>query len=82
MKSVQGDSGHAQLKMVSDVYSHILDEDRCKNAQNFERAFYAGKDGTAATPMEENDSEKLLRILTASPELASQILAKLGTIAL
>ena len=27
MKSVQGDSGHAQLKMVSDVYSHILDED-------------------------------------------------------
>ena len=23
MKSVQGDSGHAQVKMVADVYSHI-----------------------------------------------------------
>ena len=29
MKSVQGDSGHAQVKMVADVYSHIIDEDRC-----------------------------------------------------
>lgn len=27
MKSVQGDSGHAQVKMVADVYSHIIDED-------------------------------------------------------
>ena len=40
MKSVQGDTGHAQLKMVSDVYSHILDEDRRHNAEMFEDAFY------------------------------------------
>ena len=32
VKSVQGDSGHAQAKMVTDQYSHILDEDR-KNAE-------------------------------------------------
>ena len=30
MKSVQGDSGHAQVKMVADVYSHIIDDDRRK----------------------------------------------------
>ena len=30
MKSVQGDSGHAQVKMVADVYSHIIDDDRLK----------------------------------------------------
>lgn len=42
MKSVQGDSGHSQLKMVADVYSHIIDEDRCMNAQRFEEAFYSG----------------------------------------
>ena len=30
MKSVQGDSGHAQVKMVVDVYSHIIDDDRRK----------------------------------------------------
>lgn len=41
MKSVQGDSGHAQMKMVADVYSHIIDEDRCLNAQRFEAAFYS-----------------------------------------
>ena len=41
MKSVQGDSGHAQLKMVADVYSHIIDEDRCLNAQRFEEEFYS-----------------------------------------
>ena len=28
MKSVQGDSDHAQAKMVEDVYSHIIDDDR------------------------------------------------------
>ena len=43
MKSVQGDSGHAQLKMVADVYSHIIDDDRRLNAQRFEETFYSGK---------------------------------------
>ena len=42
MKSVQGDSGHAQVKMVADVYSHIIDGDRCMNAQRMEEAFYSG----------------------------------------
>lgn len=44
MKSVQGDSGHAQVKMVADVYSHIIDEDQRLNAQRFEEAFYSGQD--------------------------------------
>lgn len=39
MKSVQGDSGHAQVKMVADVYSHIIDEDRCINAQRLRKHF-------------------------------------------
>ena len=43
MKSVQGDSGHAQMKKVVDVYSHIIDDDRCLNAQRIEEAFYSGK---------------------------------------
>ena len=43
VKSVQGDSGHAQAKMVTDQYSHILDDDRRMNAQRFEEAFYSGK---------------------------------------
>ena len=40
IKAVQGDSGHSQVKMVTDVYSHILDDDRKNNAQLFQEAFY------------------------------------------
>lgn len=43
IKAVQGDSGHSQSKMVTDLYSHILDEDRQQNATLFESAFYGGK---------------------------------------
>lgn len=43
MKAVQGDSGHARVEMVADVYSHILDDDRRKNAQRFDEQFYKGK---------------------------------------
>lgn len=33
IKAVQGDSGHAQADMVTEVYGHIIDEDRRKNAE-------------------------------------------------
>lgn len=83
MKSVQGDSGHAQLKMVSDIYSHIIDEDRCKNAQILEKAFYTKLDTSEPEKeMPESSSDKLLRILTESPELADKLLQGLGTITL
>ena len=39
IKAVQGDSGHSQINMVTDVYSHIIDDDRRKNAELFEEAF-------------------------------------------
>lgn len=44
IKAVQGDSGHSQVSMVTNVYSHILDEDRKKNAELFEEAFYQKKE--------------------------------------
>ena len=40
IKAVQGDSGHSQVSMVTDVYSHIIDEDRRRNAELIENAFY------------------------------------------
>ena len=43
IKAVQGDSGHAQATMVTDQYSHILDESRRNNVQLSEQAFYGGK---------------------------------------
>lgn len=71
MKAVQGDTGHAQMKMVSDVYSHIIDEDRRVNAQRFEEAFYSGASHEVA-PNEAVDEEKakLIKLLD-NPEVAT-----------
>lgn len=72
MKSVQGDSGHAQVKMVADVYSHIIDDDRRVNAQRFEEAFYSGEtqmpDAQSSEPPK-SDQEVLMELLTKSPEM-------------
>lgn len=78
MKSVQGDSGHAQLKMVADVYSHIIDEDRCINAQRMEQAFYSTNQAEPAADQEpavQPDKEtapsgdrELVEKLLANPE--------------
>ena len=43
IKSVQGDSGHAQAQMVTDQYAHVMDENRKNNAELFEQIFYRGK---------------------------------------
>ena len=43
IKAVQGDSGHAQADMVTEVYGHIIDEDRRKNAERMENAFIIRK---------------------------------------
>lgn len=79
MKSVQGDSGHAQVKMVADVYSHIIDDDRRINAQRFEEQFYQGKNTSVMEKTQEEtqvetasqtDQEMLLKLL-ANPEMAA-----------
>ena len=40
IKSVQGDTGHAESDMVLDIYSRVLDEDRRQNAQKMDQKFY------------------------------------------
>ena len=85
VKAVQGDSGHAQTSMVTDVYSHILDDDRKRNAQLFEEMFYSGKgktsevaaggpgaaDKPAPSPDSVDESLKVLGKLLANPETAN-----------
>ena len=78
IKAVQGDSGHAQVNMVTDVYSHILDDDRRKNAELFEEAFYEKKnldpqmhvqqENSNATVADEVNPELLAKVL-ANPEM-------------
>ena len=78
IKAVQGDSGHAQVNMVTDVYSHILDDDRRKNVELFEEAFYEKKnldpqmhvqqENNNAPVADEVDPELLAKVL-ANPEM-------------
>lgn len=80
IKAVQGDSGHSQVNMVTDVYSHILDEDRKKNAQLFEEAFYKKKNldpqlhdtqnGKMLSVPDGVDAELLAKVL-ANPEMVA-----------
>ena len=76
MKSVQGDSGHAQVKMVADVYSHIIDEDRRVNAQRFEESFYRRKEETQ-TQSQSPETQKN----DDNAELVAQLMANLEFLA-
>ena len=87
LKATQGDTGHAQIDMITSVYAHILDEDRKINAQKFESAFYANPDLRSVRPPEEPkepapatlDLEALVEQLRKSPELANTLAALLAS---
>ena len=73
IKAVQGDSGHAQATMVTDQYSHILDESRRNNAQLFEQAFYGGK-GVKIVP---EAQDKAVEVQVQQAGLNSEVLLKI-----
>ena len=78
LKATQGDTGHAQIDMITKVYAHILDEDRRINAQKFETAFY-NTDLQDVRPTQTNENmhiNTLIEQLKESPELI-EALAKL-----
>jgi prophage lambdaCh01, site-specific recombinase, phage integrase family len=79
LKATQGDTGHAEIDMITKVYAHILDEDRKINAQKFESAFYSNPDLRKVTPPQEKtqapqiDLNALIQQLQNSPELANTL---------
>ncbi len=78
LKATQGDTGHAQIDMITDVYAHILDEDRKVNAQKFEATFYAKNSVNPlkdVTPPEDTnpDLTNLISALQQSPELVAML---------
>ena len=75
IKAVQGDSGHAQATMVTDQYSHILDESRRNNAQLFEQAFYGGN-GVQIVP---EPQDKAVEEQVQQAGLNSEVLLKIFT---
>ena len=81
LKATQGDTGHAEIDMLTKVYAHILDSDRKITAQRFEEAFYQSqdlpeqKDNSPSSP----DIAALIAQIQQYPELGkilSNVLAK------
>lgn len=78
LKATQGDTGHSQIDMITDVYAHILDEDRKINAQRFEESFYSQQMGNplrdVKAPKETNpELDNLIAALEQSPELVEML---------
>ena len=78
LKATQGDTGHAQVDMITQIYAHILDEDRKINAQRFEEAFYYRPDLRQVQPPQEStpkaaDLASIIAQLQQSPELISAL---------
>lgn len=70
IKAVQGDTGHAQASMVTERYAHILDDDRKKNAERLEKAFYTpGEEAAEEKPAESN--EIILMRLLSDPKMVA-----------
>lgn len=87
IKSVQGDSGHAQAQMVTDQYAHIMDKNRKNNAALFEEAFYRGKDPTSqeASPtvnptLPSGIDPSLLKKISDNPDLLKILSAIAGSL--
>lgn len=79
VKSVQGDTGHAEAEMVTDVYSEIIDEDRRFNAQKMDKEFYSNlndEEEKSETETSVSDSDMMLLELlkSLSPEMKEQLL--------
>lgn len=75
IKAVQGDSGHAQAKMVTDVYAHIQDDQRKQTAELVERTFFADdekeKENTIAVP--DGVDKEFLQKLMENPEMLNMM---------
>ena len=69
VKSVQGDTGHAEAEMVTDVYSEIIDEDRRFNAQKMDK-----DNPKQDTDLTDSDMALLELIKSLSPEMKEQFL--------
>ena len=82
LKATQGDTGHAEIDMITKVYAHVLDEDRKINAQKFEASFYSNPDLRTVKPPQETqpvaELAALIEKIQRSPELVSALAALLN----
>lgn len=72
IKAVQGDTGHASPKMVTEQYSRIRDLDRMRLAGLMEEAYFGEKQ---TIPQTTPDEDAALSMLRENPEVLKLLLA-------
>ena len=79
IKAVQGDTGHAQSRMVTDLYAHTNTEDRRRLAQKMEQTFFqSSKQATPDKAQPQDEAAQALRLLQENPDMAKLIISALG----
>ncbi|MDO4744114.1 MAG: site-specific integrase [Clostridia bacterium] len=75
IKAVQGDTGHAEARMVTDTYAHSFDDDRKLIAKEMDSGFFAKVDDTSEnTNIDSSTLAKLKLLVKQHPELLDELL--------
>lgn len=75
IKAVQGDTGHAEARMVTDTYAHGFDADRKLIAQEMDSGFFAKIGEQANTSEVDHDTlDKMKVLIQQYPELLAELL--------
>lgn len=78
IKAVQGDTGHAEARMVTDTYAHGFDADRKLIAQEMDSGFF-DKVGADNKKFEEEEKtiDMLKKLMKEHPQVLSKLLAEM-----
>ena len=80
IKAVQGDTGHAEARMVTDTYAHSFDDDRKLIAKEMDLGFFSKVNEKPKQPEPNLEAFELLKKLaTEHPEQLKEWLAKLNS---
>ena len=74
IKAVQGDTGHAEARMVTDTYAHSFDEDRKLIAQEMDSEFFRKAEESAEIVLDNDTIEKIKLLIKQQPELISKLI--------
>lgn len=74
IKAVQGDTGHAEARMVTDTYAHGFDADRKLIAQEMDSGFFS-KVGAKTSPSEPDEATMtmLRQLIRDNPSLVAKL---------
>ena len=75
IKAVQGDTGHAQARMVTEQYAHITNGSRQHLAQQMETKFFqqSSPSDSPTSPYQDKEIQTAVQLLQANPKWAKLI---------